>query len=53
MIKSFCKINLSLKVLKKLKIGLHDIQSNTMLLNLHDTLKVKKFHGKKDIIIFK
>ncbi len=53
MIKSFCKINLSLKVLKKLKIGLHDIQSNTMLLNLHDTLKVKKFNGKKDIIIFK
>ena len=40
MTKSFCKINLSLRVLKKLKTGLHDIQSNTMLLNLHDIVKV-------------
>ena len=53
MIKSFCKINLSLRVLKKLKIGLHDIQSNTMLLNLHDVIKVNKINSKKDVIFFK
>ncbi len=53
MIKSFCKINLSLRVLKKLKIGLHDIQSNTMLLNLHDVIKINKINSKKDVIVFK
>ena len=53
MIKSFCKINLSLRVLKKLKIGLHDIQSNTMLLDLHDVIKVNKINSKKDVIFFK
>ena len=53
MIKSFCKINLSLRVLKKLKTGLHDIQSNTMLLNLHDVIKVNKINSKKDVIFFK
>ena len=53
MTKSFCKINLSLRVLKKLKTGLHDIQSNTMLLNLHDIVKVNRTKRKKDVIFFK
>jgi len=53
MIKSYCKINLSLRVLKKMKDGFHDIQTNTMLLDLNDLIKIKKIKGKKDIVIFK
>ena len=53
MIKSYCKINLSLRVLNKLSNGFHNIQSNTFLLNLHDTISIKKINGKKDNIIFK
>ena len=53
MIKSYCKINLSLKVIKKKKKGLHDIQTNSFLLNLHDEINIKKLNKKKDIIIFK
>ena len=52
MIKSYCKINLSLRVLKKLKNGLHDIQSNTLLIDLHDIIKIHKINKKNDIIIF-
>ena len=52
MIKSYCKINLSLRVLKKLKNGLHDIQSNIFLLNLHDSIKIVKINKKNDTIIF-
>ena len=53
MIKSYCKINLFLRVLKKLKNGLHNIQSNTVLLELHDEIQIKKSLKKKDKIIFK
>ena len=52
-IKSFCKINLSLRVLKKLRIGLHNIQSNTLLLNLYDTIKINRINKKKDIVLFR
>ena len=52
MIKSYSKINLFLKVLKKNSNGLHNIQSSTMLLNLHDKIKIKKIKKKKDEIIF-
>lgn len=52
MIKSYCKINLSLKVLKKFKNGLHDIQSNTFLIDLHDNIKIAKIDKKSDDIIF-
>ena len=48
MIKSFSKINLSLRVLKKLETGLHDIQSNIMLLNLYDVIKINKINRKND-----
>jgi|TARA_B110001450_G_C17635704_1_gene487085 4-diphosphocytidyl-2-C-methyl-D-erythritol kinase len=53
MIKSYCKINLSLRILKKLKSGLHDIQSNVLLLDLHDSIKITKIKKNKDLIIFK
>ena len=52
MIKSFCKINLSLRVLSKLKSGFHNIQSNSFLINLHDNIKIKKINKKKDSVIF-
>lgn len=52
-LKSFSKINLSLNVNKKLKNGLHDIQSYFCLINLFDKIEVKKIKGEKDLIIFK
>mgnify|MGYP001219499283 FL=1 len=53
MIKSFCKVNLSLRVLKKLKTGLHDIQSNTLLLDFYDVIKIYKLKKNQDVVIFK
>ena len=50
MIKSYAKINLFLKILKKNKNGLHNIQSSVMLLNLYDEIKIKS--STKDIIKF-
>ena len=50
-IKSFSKINLTLRVLKKLKSGMHDIETNSMLVNLYDEIFISK--DKKDKIIFK
>ena len=52
-IKSYSKINLSLRIKKKLKNKLHDIQSNYFLLELHDRINIKKIKSKKDIIVFK
>jgi len=52
MIKSFCKVNLSLRVLKKLKTGLHDIQSNVLLLDFYDVIKIHKIDKKQDVVIF-
>ena len=52
MIKSYSKINLFLKVLKKNIKGLHDIQSTTMLLTLHDKIIIKKTKKNKDIVVF-
>ena len=51
-IKSYCKINLFLKVLRKNNRGLHNIQSTTMLLDLHDKISIKKIKKKKDEIVF-
>ena len=53
LIKSYSKINLSLRVLKRLKSGLHDIESNSFLINLFDEIEIKKIKNKNDIIIFK
>jgi len=52
MIKSYSKINLFLKVLKKNNSGLHNIQSTTMIVDLHDKISIKKINKKKDELIF-
>ena len=41
-IKSYCKINLSLNVLKKLKSGYHRITSLITFCNLHDIISISK-----------
>ena len=46
-IKSYSKINLSLRVNNKLKNGLHEIQSYYCLLNLNDKIKIIKKKKKK------
>ena len=52
-LKSYAKINLSLSVIRKLKNGLHDIQSLFSLVNLYDEISIKKLkNGRKDVISF-
>ena len=51
-LKSFSKINLSLSVNKKLKNGLHNIQSYYCLINLHDKIKITKIKSDRDIVKF-
>ena len=51
-IKSFAKINLTLNVGKKLNSGLHNIQSNSILIDLHDQIYLKTNKKNKDKIIF-
>ena len=51
-IKSYCKINLSLKVLKKLNSGYHNIASLITFCNLHDEILISKIKGFKDKISF-
>ena len=53
MIKSYCKVNLFLKVLKKNNVGLHNIQSTAMLIDLHDEISIKNIKKKKDFVVFK
>jgi len=52
MIKSYSKINLFLKVIKKNKNGLHNIQSSIMLLNFYDQISIKNTIKKHDEIKF-
>jgi len=52
LLKSFCKVNLSIRVIKKLKNGLHNIQTNSFLLNLYDNIQINRINEKKDNIIF-
>ena len=49
---SFCKINLSLRIIKKLPIGLHKIQSIITFINLFDTIKIKEIDSRQDQIKF-
>ena len=51
-IKSFCKINLSLRVLKKLNNGYHNINSLITFCNVHDIVTISETLGKKDNISF-
>ena len=51
-IKSFCKINLTLKVLNKLNNGYHNIRSLITFSDLHDVISVSKFKGREDLINF-
>ena len=51
-IKSFSKINLTLKVISKNRNGLHNIQSLYCWIDLFDSIKISKTKG-KDKIIFK
>ena len=48
-IKSYAKINFSLKVLRKLKNKFHKIESLISIINLHDIIYIKK-NKKKNII---
>ncbi len=51
-IKSYCKINLSLRVLKKLDNGFHRITSLITFCGLHDVISVSKTKNSKDKITF-
>ena len=46
-LKSYAKINLSLIINKKLKNGLHNIQSIYYLIDLYDKIYIKKIKNKK------
>jgi len=52
LIKSHAKVNLSLKVLGKLKSGLHKIESLISFLDLHDEIYIKNIKKKKHKIFF-
>ena len=49
-IKSFSKINLTLRVLGKLKNGMHNIETNSTLVKLYDEINIKR--NKKDVVSF-
>ena len=51
-IKSYCKINLSLKVLKKLKNGYHSISSLITFCNLYDEISIRTTKKLIDKITF-
>ena len=52
-IKSYSKINLTLKVNSKSKNGLHEIQSLYCWINLSDKITINKIKNEKDTIRFK
>ena len=52
LIYSFCKINLSLRIIKKLHTGLHKIQSKVTFVNLFDIIKIKEINSEQDQIKF-
>ena len=51
-IKSYCKVNLSLRILKKLSNGYHNIKSLITFCDLYDVITIKKIKEKKDFISF-
>ena len=52
-LRSYAKINLTLKVNSKRQDKLHEIQSFFCLINLKDKIVLKKVKNKRDKIIFK
>ena len=51
-IKSFCKINANLRVLKKLKNNYHSIQSLIMFCDIFDLVSISQIKSSKDKIKF-
>ena len=51
-IKSYCKINLSLRVIKKLNNNYHNIISLITFCDLHDVISISKTESSKDKISF-
>lgn len=51
-LKSYCKINLTLKVLKKLRNGNHSIGSLITFCNLYDVINISSIKSTKDKISF-
>ena len=51
-VKSYAKINISLRILGKLKSKFHKIESLFSFLNLHDEIFIKKINDKNHKIIF-
>ena len=51
-LKSFCKINLLLRVLKRLKNGYHNISSLITFCDLHDVISISETNLLKDKISF-
>ena len=51
-IKSYCKINLTLKVIKKLENGYHNIISLITFCKLYDLISISKIKSGKDIVVF-
>ncbi len=51
-IKSYCKINLTLRVLKKLKSGYHNIISLVTFVDLHDIITISRTRSLSDEINF-
>ena len=51
-IRSYCKINLSLRILKKLKNGYHNIKSLITFCDLHDIISIFEVKSLKDKISF-
>ena len=51
-IKSYCKINLSLRVIKKLNSGYHNIISLITFCDLYDVISISKIKSLKDKISF-
>ena len=51
-IKSYCKINLFLRVLRKLNNGYHTIMSLITFCELHDTISIFKIKSLRDKISF-
>ncbi len=51
-IKSYCKVNLTLRVLRKLRNGYHEITSMITFCNLHDVISISKTNNRSDKITF-